>query len=295
MNLSKNLKTKGIILAGGKGTRLFPLTKIISKQLLPLYDKPMIYYPLSTLMLSGIRDILIISTIDDQNKFMNLLGDGSDLGIKITYKSQKNPRGLADAFIVGEKFIGNDNVCMILGDNIFHSDSFINKYLLPSIKSGLNTIFGYYVGDPSRYGVVELDKNNNILSIEEKPKIPKSNIAITGLYLFDHECVKIAKNLNPSKRNEIEIVDLIKSYNKIKKLNIKLLGRGVTWLDVGTVDSLLEASNYVEIIQKRQGRQIGSVELIAFEKKFISKQKLLQLIKLNKNSSYSEFMLSQIK
>lgn len=282
---------KGIILAGGSGSRLYPLTKSISKQLLPVYDKPMIYYPLSTLMIAGIKEILIITTSEDNEIFKSLLGDGSKLGINIEYAIQKSPKGLPEAFIIGKNFIGESKVCMILGDNIFHSDTFINKYLVPSFKSDLPTIFGYYVSDPERYGVIEFDENRKVLSIEEKPKFPKSNYAITGLYIFDKNAPDIAANLFPSKRGETEIIDMLNYYKNNKGLNVNILGRGVTWLDTGTPKSLFEASNYFEVLESRQGLKIACLEEIAFHKRYISKDKLLELAEPIKNSKYGEYLV----
>ena len=282
---------KGIILAGGLGTRLYPITKSVSKQLLPIYDKPMIYYPLSTLMLSGITDILIITNPQDNNLFVSLLGDGSNLGLNIEFLIQEEPRGLPDAFIIGEKFIGDSNVCLILGDNIFHSDTFINKYLIPSFDKGLPTVFGYHVADPERYGVVEFDEKNNILSIEEKPIQPKSNYAVTGLYVFDKNASAIAKTLLPSARGETEIVDMLNFYLNNDQLKVELLGRGVSWLDIGTHKSLHEASKYIEVLENRQGLKIACLEEIAFNKKFISKKQLLALAEPLKNNDYGQYLI----
>jgi glucose-1-phosphate thymidylyltransferase len=282
---------KGIILAGGSGTRLYPLTRSVSKQLLPIYDKPMIYYPLATLMLSGIKDVLIITTPKDNNLFIDLLGDGSDFGINIEFAIQEKPTGLPDAFIIGEKFIGVDNVCLILGDNIFHSDTFINKYLIPSFSSGSPTVFGCRVGDPERYGVVEFDKDQNVLSIEEKPLSPKSHYAVTGLYVFDKNAPSIAKNLQPSDRGETEIVDMLDYYLKHNNLKVELLGRGVSWLDTGTHKSLHEASSYIEVLENRQGLKIACLEEIAFQKGYISKDKLIDLAKAMKKNEYGQYLI----
>ena len=282
---------KGIILAGGLGTRLYPITKSVSKQLLPIYDKPMIYYPLSTLMLSGITDILIITNPQDNNLFVSLLGDGTNLGLNIEFLIQEEPTGLPDAFIIGEKFIGDSNVCLILGDNIFHSDTFINKYLIPSFDKGLPTVFGCHVADPERYGVVEFDEKKNILSIEEKPILPKSNYAVTGLYIFDKNASAIAKTLIPSARGETEIVDMLNFYLNNDQLRVELLGRGVSWLDVGTHKSLHEASNYIEVLENRQGLKIACLEEIAFNKKFISKKQLLALAEPLKNNDYGQYLI----
>lgn len=284
-------KIKGIILAGGSGTRLYPLTKVLSKQMLPIYDKPMIYYPLSTLMLADIRDILIITTPQDNSLFKNLLGDGSKLGINLEYAIQTNPIGLPDAFIIGEHFIGDSNVCLILGDNIFHSDTFIRKYLKPSFKKKIPTVFGYYVSEPERYGVIEFDKNQKVISIAEKPKSPKSNFAVTGLYIFDKNAASIAKKLTPSARGETEITDMLNIYLNSCGLSVELLSRGVVWLDTGTHKSLHEASSYFEVLESRQGLKIACLEEIAFRKKYISKTQLLSLAKPLKNSEYGEYLI----
>ena len=273
---------KGIILAAGSGSRLHPLTKVISKQLLTIYDKPMIYYPLSTLMLAGIKEILIITTEKDNHLFRILLGDGSKLGINIEYAIQKKPSGLPEAFVIGKDFIGKNNVCMILGDNIFHSDTFINKYLIPSFERNISTIFGYYVNDPKRYGVIELDNNKNILSIKEKPETPRSNYAITGLYVFDKNASDIAKELLPSERGETEITDMMNYYLKNNSLKAELLGRGVTWLDTGTHKSLHDASSYIQVLEERQGLKIACIEEIAYQRNYISKDQLIELAELGK-------------
>lgn len=282
---------KGIILAGGTGTRLFPLTKSISKQLLPIYDKPMIYYPLATLMLAGIKDILIITTPKDNNLFINLLGNGSDLGINIQFAIQEKPSGLPYAFIIGDKFIGDDNVCLILGDNIFHSDTFVNKYLIPSFVKGTPVVFGYHVSDPERYGVVEFDEKLNVLSIEEKPTSPRSNYAITGLYVFDKNAPLIAKDLTPSVRGETEITDMLNFYLKENNLKVELLGRGVSWLDTGTHRSLHEASSYIEVLENRQGLKIACIEEVAFQKGYISKEQLLILAEPMKKNKYGQYLI----
>lgn len=282
--------TKGIILAGGSGTRLHPITKTISKQILPVYDKPLIYYPLSTLMLAGIKEILIITSKEHKELFENLLDDGSKLGLKIEYSIQAKPNGIPEAFIIGEKFIGQNNVCLILGDNIFYSDTFVNKYILPTLKRKKPTIFAYQVADPERYGVVELYKKN-IISIQEKPKFPKSNYAITGLYFFNKDVVKISKSLKPSKRNELEIVDILNFYLKKKKLKVELLGRGVSWLDTGTPKSLIDASNYFEVLESRQGLKVGCIEEIAYINKYISKKQFIKLAKKIKNSDYGKYLI----
>ena len=281
---------KGIILAGGSGSRLYPLTISVSKQLLPVYDKPMIYYPLSTLMLVGIKDVLIITTPEDNYRFVTLLGDGSNLGINIQFAIQGKPTGLPDAFIIGEKFIDEDDVCLILGDNIFHSDTFINKYLIPSFNKGTPTVFGYHVSDPERYGVVEFDAEQNVLSIEEKPASPKSNYAVTGLYVFDKDAPYIAKNLSPSGRGETEIVDMLNHYLKSNNLRVELLGRGVSWLDTGTHSSLHEASSYIEVLENRQGLKIACIEEIAYSMGYISKNQLLAIAKTMKNE-YGKYLM----
>ena len=282
---------KGIILAGGSGSRLFPVTFSISKQLLPIYDKPLIYYPLSILMLANIKDILIICRPHDRSAFEKLLLDGSQLGIKITYANQDQPRGLADAFLVGKKFISNNNVCLILGDNIFYGHDFtvqLNKAI--KRKHGAS-IFCYPVSNPKEFGIIKLDKNQKPISIAEKPKKPKSNLAITGLYFFDKNVVKISENLKPSRRGELEITDVIKIYLKKKMLYPELLGRGFAWLDTGTHESMLTAGKFVETIEQRQGFKIACIEEIALNKKWINKKKFLTAIKKNENSSYGKYLL----
>ena len=286
---------KGIILAGGSGTRLYPVTKSISKQILPVYDKPMIYYPLSALMLAGIREILIISTPRDIVFYSDLFGNGSHLGLSIDYAVQDKPRGLADAFIVGESFIGKDNVCMILGDNIFYGQG-LTEILSDAakLKEGA-IIFGYYVKNPSTYGVVEFDKKGNAISIEEKPKKPKSHYAVPGVYFYDNDVVEIAKNVKPSARGEIEITSVNTEYLKRKKLKVKLFGRGMAWLDTGTHDNLQQASNYIETVQKRQGLYISCIEEIAFQKGYINKEQLLKLAKHLEKTEYGQYLIDVAK
>lgn len=281
---------KGIILAGGSGTRLYPLTLITSKQLLPVYDKPMIYYPLSTLMLAGIKDILIISTPIDLPKFKKLLGDGSHFGINLSYKEQPSPDGLAQAFIIGEDFIGNDDVAMILGDNIFYGNGLSDILKEASLNKGKATVFGYNVDDPERFGIVEFNENGKVLSVEEKPLTPKSNYAITGLYFYDNRVCEFAKQLKPSKRNELEITDLNRKYLELGDLNVKLLGRGFAWLDTGTMDSLLEASQFVQMVEKRQSIKISAIEEIAYKNKLITKQQLLNSAKKYGKSPYGRHL-----
>ena len=283
---------KGIILAGGSGTRLFPLTKVTSKQLLPIYDKPMIYYPLSTLMLAGIKDILIISTLEDTPRFEELLGDGSTFGIDLSYAVQPSPDGLAQAFLIGEDFIGDDTCAMVLGDNIFYG-SYFRKNLADAVKAaeeGYATIFGYYVKDPERFGIVEFDKNRNVVSVEEKPQHPKSNYCITGLYFYDNRVVKMAKQVKPSARGELEITDLNRLYLNESKLKVQLLGRGFAWLDTGTMDSLMEASIFVQTVQNRQGVVISAPEEIAYMEGLITKEQLLESAELYGKSPYGEHL-----
>lgn len=285
---------KGIILAGGTGSRLYPLTIVASKQLLPIYDKPMIYYPLSTLMLAGIKDILIISTEIDLPNFKRLLGDGSMFGINLSYKVQPSPDGLAQAFILGEEFIGDDCCAMILGDNIFYGNGF-SRFLSQAAsdtEKGLATIFGYYVNNPNRFGVVEFDNEGSVVSIEEKPENPKSNYAITGLYFYDNEVVKLAKTLKPSKRGELEITSLNELYLQLGKLKVQLLGRGFAWLDTGTFESLMNAGCFVQMIEQRQGIKISAPEEIAYNKGWLSKEKLLYCAQKYGKSLYGEHLLS---
>jgi len=285
---------KGIILAGGSGTRLYPSTKAISKQLIPIYDKPMIYYPLSMLMLAGIREVLIISTKEDISKYESLLSNGKSIGMKFSYKIQPSPDGLAQAFILGEDFIGNDNVCLILGDNIFYGDS-IPKKLREAVTdvdtSNNATVFGYYVNDPERYGVVEFDNNGNAVSLEEKPTAPNSNYAVSGLYFYPNDVIEIAKKQKPSDRGELEITDTNKSYLSQGRLKVEKLGRGYAWLDTGTHDSLLEASQFVQILEKRQGVKISCIEEIAYRMGYINKENLLALGKEMKNNSYGDYLI----
>ncbi len=282
---------KGIILAGGSGTRLYPVTIPVSKQLLPVYDKPMIYYPLSVLMLADIRDILVITTPWDSESFKKLLGDGSQFGIRVSYTTQEKPRGLADAFIVGEKFIGDDSVCLILGDNIFYGQGLVEKLRAAVQRTGKATIFGYYVKNPERYGVAEFDEQMNVISLEEKPKNPKSNYAVTGLYFYDNDVVSIAKNIKPSARGELEITDVNKTYLERKQLMLEILGRGYAWLDTGTYESLLEAGSFVEVMERRQGLKIACLEEIAFGMGFITQNELLKQAEILKNSQYGQYLL----
>lgn len=286
---------KGIILAGGSGTRLYPITKGVSKQLLPIYDKPMIYYPISVLMLAGIKEVLIISTPDDIESFQRLLGDGSDFGIHLEYAVQPSPDGLAQAFIIGEKFIGTSSVCLVLGDNIFYGQGFT-----PMLRKAVShqkgaTVFGYQVKDPERFGVVGFDENKRAISLEEKPNHPKSNFAVTGLYFYDNDVIDIAKQVTPSERGELEITTINQTYMKRGQLNVELLGRGFAWLDTGTHESLLEASQFVETIEKRQGYKVACLEEIAYNNGWLSKQQVLEVAKSMNKNSYGQYLLDLVK
>jgi len=288
-------KTKGIILAGGSGTRLNPITHSLSKQLIPVYDKPMIYYPLSVLMLAGIQDILIITTPQDQQSFINLLGSGNQLGLNISYEAQPSPDGLAQAFIIGEKFIGDDNVCLVLGDNIFYGHG-MDKLLENAMQKEKGaSVFGYYVSDPECYGVIDFDKNRNAIDLEEKPENPKSNYVVTGLYFYDNDVIEIAKNIKPSHRGELEITDVNKVYLERGDLNVEVMGRGYTWLDTGTHASLLQASNFIQVMEERQGLKIACPEEIAFMKGFIDAAQVEKLANHLLKSGYGQYLMSLLK
>ena len=289
---------KGIVLAGGSGTRLYPITKCVSKQLLPIYDKPMVYYPISVLMLAGIRDILIISTPFDLPAFKRLLGDGSDYGVRFSYAEQPSPDGLAQAFIIGEKFIGDDSVCLVLGDNIFQGNGLsrmLREAVAAAEQDAKATVFGYWVADPQRYGVAEFDRSGNVLSIEEKPANPKSNYAVVGLYFYPNKVVDVAKSIKPSARGELEITSVNQQFLSDGQLKVQLLGRGFAWLDTGTHDSLSEASTFIEVIEKRQGLKIACLESIAYEKGWISDDELLRIAKPMEKNQYGQYLVSLVK
>jgi len=289
---------KGIVLAGGSGTRLYPITKGVSKQLLPIYDKPMVYYPISVLMLAGIRDILIISTPHDLPGFRRLLGDGSDFGVRFSYAEQPSPDGLAQAFIIGEEFIGDDSACLVLGDNIFHGSGLsqmLRKAVATAEQDQQATVFGYWVADPERYGVAEFDPNGRVLSIEEKPKEPKSNYAVVGLYFYPNKVVRVAKTIKPSARGELEITTVNQEFLKDGELNVQLMGRGFAWLDTGTHDSLSEASTFIEVIEKRQGLKIACLESIAYEQGWLSADDIRRIAKPMEKNQYGQFLLKMIE
>ncbi len=288
---------KGIILAGGSGTRLHPITKGVSKQLLPVYDKPMIYYPISVLMLAGIKEILIISTPQDLIFYKKLLGDGSQIGLKFSFEEQPSPDGLAQAFIIGEKFIGNDDVCLVLGDNIFYGSGFsaMLKNASKNLKKNKSTVFGYYVKDPERFGVAAFDSKGNVTSIEEKPNNPKSNFAVVGLYFYNNDVIQVAKNIKPSKRGELEISAINQVYLKQNKLKVELLGRGFTWLDTGTHDSLLEAGNFIQSIQISKGLKVACIEEIAYRMNYIDEDQIKKLALKFKNNNYGKYLLNLVK
>lgn len=288
---------KGIVLAGGSGTRLYPITKGVSKQLLPIYDKPMIYYPISVLMLAGIRDILVISTPTDLPNFEKLLGDGSNFGVKLSYKEQPSPDGLAQAFLIGEEFIGDDDVCLVLGDNIFHGHGLTQ--MLKSARANVekdrkSTVFGYYVNDPERYGVAEFDADGKVISVEEKPENPKSNYAVVGLYFYTNDVVQIAKSIKPSARGELEITSVNEAYLKRGDLQVELMGRGYAWLDTGTHDSLLEASSFIQTIENRQGLKVACLEEIAYEQGFISAERVLELAQPLAKNGYGQYLIKRV-